>query len=484
MTIVLEIKDLEVILHGKDLFKVEHLTVNQGDRIAIIGNNGVGKSTLLKIILGDTKNPNGRIDSFIEYSYLKQQTRKSDLDYKENTNYKLVSNFNIPRESIDLSGGELKKLNIVNSLSLYKEGLILDEPTTHLDDTSIDLLINELLNYYGTIIFVSHNRYFINKLATKIWSIEDGELREYVGNYQNYVDQKEVEKISIVNKYDNYIQEKEKLIKAIEEQYKYAESLNKKKEKDTHSPGRLGQSKPKDTVQKNAFKKVKSLEKRLEQLDIEEKLKENNTVVFPLESVTKIHNKVPIFSQSFNLIKGNKTLLENSSFQFPYGKKIAIIGENGIGKSSLLESILYREEGIDISPKVIMSSYNQLEYNINSNKNILEYIKAQTDFNEDLIRSILKKLDFSILDFKKKISKISGGEATRLALALVFLRESNTIILDEPTNFLDLSVTQALEALICAYPGTVIYTSHDKVFLDNTADMIFRIEDRKLKEVT
>ncbi|CAD2079819.1 ribosomal protection-like ABC-F family protein [Phocicoccus pinnipedialis] len=482
--IMIELKNISVDIEGNKLFTIDRLIVNEGERVFIIGDNGVGKSTLLNLITGIIPTPKGGVlSNNFDFSYLKQNNYTEALDYNSDIDYRLLNELNVPKNKEGLSGGELKKLNITDSFSLYKECLILDEPTTHLDKTSIDILIEELKYYYGTILCVSHSRDFINALATKIWEIEDGVIKEYIGNYNDYLEQKEVEKTSLENEQNAHNIKREALLKSIEQQRKYAESLKQKKGKDTHNPGRLAQSKPKDVIAKNAFRKLKNLEGKLEKMGDIEKIEEKQEIKFPTTELTEIHNKIPIYSQSYTLIKGNKVLLEDTTFQFPYGKKIGIVGDNGTGKSSFLADIVSQNEQIEISSKLVINVYNQMDYEIKSDKNIFEYLQECSSYNDDFIKQILFNLRFSQDDFRKKISDLSGGESTRLKIAFTFLKTSNTIILDEPTNFLDLSVIKSLEELMKSYKGMIIYTSHDESFIKNTANLVFKIEDKKLVEV-
>lgn len=484
MVSMIELKNISVDLDGNHLFNIERLLVNEGDNVFIIGDNGVGKSTLLNVITGLVPiSKNGYLQNDFDFSYLKQKNEKNYFEYNSEIDYRLMNELNVPSNQVGLSGGELKKINITESISMYKECLILDEPTTHLDKTSVDILAEELKYYYGTILCVSHSRGFINELATKIWEISDGAVKEYIGNYDDYLEQKELEKISLQNEYKAYTIKKEELVRSIAQQREYAESLKKKNAKDTNNPGRLGQSKPKDVVAKNAFKKLKNLEGKLERMKEVDQVEDKVPIIFPTSKLVDIHNKIPIYSQDYTLVKGNKILLENASFQFPYGKKISIVGENGVGKTSFLSDIINRNQQIEISSKIVVSAYNQMDYEIKSDKNILSYLQEHSDYNVDFLEHVLLKLRFTRNDFRKIVSNLSGGEITRLKLALTFIKPSNTIILDEPTNFLDISVIKSLEELVRSYRGLIIYTSHDEEFVRQTADIIFKISNRKLIEV-
>ena len=197
----------------------------------------------------------------------------------------------------------------------------------------------------------------------------------------------------------------------------------------------------------------------------------------------EIHNKFPIMAQDLTVQRGEKVLLDNVSFQFPLGKVIAITGSNGSGKSSLLHEIRNYAPGMDISPKVTIETYRQMDYRMSTDAPVLSHLMKQTEYSEPVVRSILQNLGFKQDEVSKPLHNLSGGEATRVSLALLFVKPSNVIILDEPTNFIDLDTIEALESFIEAYEGTVILTSHDKYFVERVADIVYRIEDGKLKIV-
>ncbi len=225
------------------------------------------------------------------------------------------------------------------------------------------------------------------------------------------------------------------------------------------------------------------MESRLNQLMEVKKLEEERKIIFPVPKSFEIFNKFPIRGELLTLKRGDKILLEKVDFQFPLGKKIAITGKNGVGKTSFLQSILQKEKGIVLSPKVVFSTYRQKDYLINSEESILEYAKKKTTYQEAFIRSLMHNLGFTQQELTKKISSVSGGEATKVQLALFLLQPSNILVLDEPTNFIDLPTIEALEGILKNYPGTVLFTSHDPYFVSHVADVVFKIEGAKLIEV-
>lgn len=475
------LKNVKKVYEGRTLFEIDELSAYIGDKIAIIGNNGAGKSTLLKIINNDITPDSGNVMIDKSFNYLAQIAEPRVID--ETIDFELLSRFNVPNNN-QLSGGEQTKLRIIEAISTYKMGLLLDEPTTHLDKDSIDLVIEQLEYYYGTLIFVSHDRHFINKIANKIWEVKEGKVNVFNGNYDEFLEKKELEKKTLEAKSETIQKERARLTNAATKQQAYANKLGdyNKSQAKSHNVGRLAQSKQKDTVQKNAHKKAKAIESRLEQLEEIDVPEASRIIKFPMKQSEMLHNKFPIIAQDLSIKRGDKLLLENVSFQLPFGKTIAITGPNGTGKSSLLYEILNNDD-IEKSPKLNIITYKQMDYKIGSTESILSYIMDASGQEEPLVRSVLDRLNFNQTELNKSVSDISGGEATRLTLALLFLKRSNVIILDEPTNFIDITTINALEDFIKGYQGIVILVSHDRAFVDNVADIIYTIENKKLKLV-
>lgn len=482
--LTVKIEKLSISYGNKDVLMIDELSAYENDRIGIIGGNGEGKSTLLKLIAGIIQPDTGTIQRQTAFNYFPQIGAPESLAYSETLDMELMSRFRVPQsDSQTLSGGEETKFRLAQVLSTYQAGLLLDEPTTHLDQKSMTVLTEELRYYYGTLLFVSHDRHFLNALAEKIWEVAHGEIREYQGNYDDYLAQKEQEKLAQVRAEDSWLKEKSRLETAVQkkkEQAKKISQVSAKKKKQNIRPDRLSSSKQKDSIQKAVQKQAKAMETRLSKLTAVDKGPKSRDIIFPAAPGRVIHNKYPVRGENVTLIKGKRILLENCDFQFGLGKKIALTGENGIGKTSLLQHILQVGEGVVLSPKVRFVTYQQMDYKLTAGVSVLEYLMEETDLKEALVRSILNNLGFAQTEVAKPVSGLSGGEATRVAMAQLFVRPSNVMVLDEPTNFIDLLTITALEKFLKAYQGTVLFTSHDPVFVAQTADEVYRIEDRKL----
>src|SRR5699024_5655501 len=245
--------------------------VHQFDRIGIVGRNGAGKSTLLKLMAGHLKPNKGIVTRHADFAYFDQLNGEDDKD--TDTDYALMSRLSIPDTYPGkFSGGEQTRLKLVALFSNYHEGMLIDEPTTHLDETGRQFLMEELTYYYGALVLISHDRYILDKLVTKIWEIDDGNITEYTGNYSDYVEQKELAKRQQLVKHEQYVKEKERLIKAAEEKMKKADKVTQaskrvSKKEVKAKANKMFMTKSKDTGQKGIERAAKALEERVSQLE-------------------------------------------------------------------------------------------------------------------------------------------------------------------------------------------------------------------------
>ncbi|WP_161878235.1 ribosomal protection-like ABC-F family protein [Alkalibacterium sp. MB6] len=481
--LVLELKNIEKSYNGKTILSIDDLKVYQNERIGIVGDNGQGKSTLLKLINQSIEPDKGQVRMLTDFQFYSQIEEETGL-FRDQVDPEMLSRLNVPKYSTDVfSGGERTRARLARLFSRYTLGMLMDEPTTHLDSEGIQFLIDELTYYYGTLLIVSHDRYFLDQVVETIWEVKDGTVAVYPGNYTEYVEQKAQNKLEAERKQEAVRKEKARLELAVKKKHEQAQKMSKVSHKQKNRnirPSRLSSSKQKDTVQKAAHKTAKSIEKRMEQIEDVDLPAVQRTIQFPEVKTVEIHNPYPVMLENVTIIRGDQILLEEVDAQFERGKRIAITGHNGAGKSSLLSHILNKEEGVRLSPKVRFAVYRQMDYKLAESTGILDYLLYESEYSEPLVRAVLNNLGFDQSDTDRAVSNLSGGEATRLAIAKLFTDPSNIIVLDEPTNFIDLSTIEALEHLLRDYKGTVFFTSHDKYFVDRVADQVWEINDQKL----
>ena len=480
--VCLEIENLELSFLDEIVLSIPRLAVHQFDRIGIVGKNGAGKSTLLKLMNGQIRPEKGHIKQFADFAYFDQLSSPEEGEVEHD----LLGKLSIPKTNIDkFSGGEKTRLKLAQLFSTYHEGLLIDEPTTHLDQEAIKFFIEELRYYYGALVLVSHDRYVLDQLVTKIWEVENGKVTEYTGNYSDYAAQKELQKKQQLEMHEKYMKEKSRLMKAAEEKMKKADKItqanrqmSKREVKDI--PNKTFMTKSKGTSQKSVQRAAKAIEQRVEQLEAVDAPKNEQLIRFHQSDALTLHNKFPIMADRLSLKVGDKLLLEEASFQFPLGKTIAITGKNGAGKSTLIHHILQQGDGITISPKVVFGTYEQMNYQFNQDQTVMAYMKERSDYKDSKIRAVLHSMSFTGNDINKNVRDLSGGEAIRLVLCSLFLGRYNVLVLDEPTNFLDVFCLEALEQFIKGYEGTVLLVSHDQTFISHVADMVFAFENNKL----
>jgi len=490
--------------------------IEEKEKIAITGVNGAGKSTLFKILAGEISADSGEIytakDAVI--GYLPQNTEidsnntifdemllvfsevielESNLHslekemsiLKGDELAKLMDKYSLIQHQFEelngyayksqikgvlkglgfneeqfyqpisqLSGGQKTRVALAKLLLSSPSILLLDEPTNHLDITAIEWLEDFLKNYPNVVIIISHDRYFLDKLVSKVIEIENTQATIYNGNYSFYAKQKQINREIHLKQYLN--QQKE--IKRQEQIIQTLRSFNREK----------------------SLKRAKSREKALEKIDrIKAPDSLPSSMKFSLEAGIESGNDVlhvKKLSKSF----ADKKLFQNVSFQLKKGEKVCLIGPNGIGKTTLFKILLnqldYDEGSFRLGTNVKISYYDQEQQNISYDKTIIDEISdAYPSLTLGEIRNILAAFLFTGDDVFKKISTLSGGERGRVSLCKMMLSEGNFLLLDEPTNHLDLLSKEILEDAINGYTGTILYISHDRYFINKTASKILEL---------
>lgn len=476
--ICFELENVEVTYFDKKVLGIERLAVHQFDRIGVVGKNGAGKSTLLKLLAGIAQPSKGKVYRHVDLGYFEQLEAPKAFE----ADPRLLGKLHVFGDVDGLSGGEQTRLKLAQLFTHYYECLLIDEPTTHLDQEGISFLLDELRYYYGALVLISHDRAVLDELVTTIWEIDEGKVNVYSGNYSEYIARKHLEREQQGKAHEQYMKEKSRLEKAAQEKMKKAEKIAKSSKKEPKTkPNRMIETKSKGTSQKAIQRAAKAIEQRVEKLEAVEAPKEENIIHFRQPKSLQLHNKFPIMAERLTISAGDKLLLIEANFQFPLGRIIAITGNNGSGKTTLLRHILENGEGLTISPKVVFGAYEQMDYQFTKDETVIRFIKDRSDYDESEIRSALHSMGFAGNDLKKNVRNLSGGEATRLVLCRLFLGRYNVLVLDEPTNFLDVFCIEALEQFLKGYDGTVLLVSHDRTFIDRVADDVYVLEKQKIK---
>ena len=444
----------------RKIIDIDELKINKGEKIGIVGINGSGKSTLLNIISGKVEIDSGKVIVNGSISYIEQLNNEESF----------------------LSGGEITKKKIEEKLGEHTDVLLADEPSSNLDIDEIESLKRKLKEYKGTLCLISHDRNLLDSVVDNILEIENGQVTKYKGNYTKYKIKKEQNLKRKQFEYEQYITEKKRLEVAINKVKNEAKVMRKTPKRMGNSEARLhkrGVENKREKIEQSS----KSLQTRLEKLEVKEKPETEYNIFMKMSESLKVKSKIIVSSDNLKLKVGNKPLLDNTRFNIKTNTKTALIGKNGVGKTTLIKEILNGNSNIKINPSSKIAYFKQNLNNLDENKTIIENILKDTSQDETTIRNILASLNIKGNDIYKKVEVLSGGEKVKVSLTKIMTSNSNFLILDEPTNFLDIESIEALEYLMKEFKGTLLFVTHDRNLIDNVATDIIIIENKKLIEV-
>lgn len=505
----------EVIVSGGSFHIEDH------EKAALVGPNGAGKTTLLKMIVGEIQADGGNVvltrgktmgylaqhqDMNNDHTiYQEVRTAKADildmerqireieqemkhlsgerLEERMNTYQRLTAAFErengyaceseitgvlkglgfteeeFAKPVATLSGGQKTRVSLGKLLLTKPDILLLDEPTNHLDLNSISWLETYLLNYPGAVLIVSHDRYFLNRVVTKVVEIELGKLTTFMGNYTDYAKKKEMLREARMKEYLNQQQE----IKHQEAVIEKLRSFNREK----------------------SIKRAESREKMLDKMTPVEKPMELHTDMHLTLEPSCVSGNDVLIVEHLSKAFPPQILFENISFEIKRGEHVAIIGDNGTGKTTILKilnQVLKADSGsFRLGSNVKIGYYDQEHHVLHMEKTIFQEISDDyPNLNNTQIRKVLAAFLFTGDDVFKLIGDLSGGERGRVSLAKLMLSEANFLILDEPTNHLDITSKEILEHALNNYTGTVLYVSHDRYFINQTATRILELTGQTL----
>ncbi len=516
---ILSCQNITKAFNEKMILNQVSFHIEDYDKAAIVGINGAGKSTLLNIITGRLSADEGLVtlSKGKTVGYLEQhqdvtstrtiyeellsvkqhllileekirETEKAMKLAKDEELEQLLSSYSLLTHQYEsengyaykseitgvlkglgfseedfskplntLSGGQKTRVALGRLLLLKPDLILLDEPTNHLDMSSISWLETYLLNYKGAVIIVSHDRFFLDRIANKVIELDNTKATSFTGNYSAYAEKKEQLRIAAWHAYMNQQRE----IKHQQEVIDKLRSFNREK----------------------SIKRAESREKMLDKIEVIEKPTEvRSDMKITLEPIMQSGNdvlSVKDLAKSFDSV----TLFENLSFEIKRGEHVAIIGDNGTGKTTILKMINELTDPdcgtISLGSNVHIGYYDQEHHVLHMEKTLFEEISDDYPYlTNTQIRNTLAAFLFTGDDVFKRIGDLSGGERGRVSLAKLMLSESNFLILDEPTNHLDITSKEILESAINGYTGTLLYVSHDRYFINKTASRILELNNR------
>ena len=518
---ILACNHIEKKFNDETLFSDVSFHINEHECTALVGVNGTGKTTLLRIIVGELPADNGDVilakDTSVGYlpqqqgyhsdksiydelwevkkdivalereirtmeetmqtasgeelNTLLERYHRMQTEFEAKDGYAcksqimgIINGLGFVGNDIDksintLSGGQKTRVALGKLLLLEPDLLILDEPTNHLDLASIQWLETYLSNYKGSVLIVSHDRYFLDRIADKVVELDHGKATVFKGNYSDYAQKKELLRRDAIKQYENYQQ----TVRHQEQVIEKLRSFNREK----------------------SIKRAESREKMLEKMTpVDKPVTEQKSMHFSLvpekesgKDVLRVEN----FGKSF----GDLHLFQGVSFELFRGERVALIGKNGTGKTTLLKMLCELEspdQGTAVFGTNVELGYYDQEHNVlHEEKTIFDEIHDDyPNLNNTKIRNVLAAFLFTGDDVYKKISLLSGGEKGRVSLAKLMLSKANLLLLDEPTNHLDIDSKEILEDALNHYTGTVLYVSHDRYFIQKTATRILDLTNEHI----
>ncbi|EAF5538482.1 ABC transporter ATP-binding protein [Listeria monocytogenes] len=521
--ILLQVQQISKFFGAEVILDNIKLEVKTGDRIALVGRNGAGKSTLLKIIAGKMSYDGGTISKpkSVEIGYLAQNTglessktiwdemlsvfdslRKMEADlrkmelrlgepelYNDPEKYQaLMTDYDTLQHTFKESGGytyEAEIRSVLNGLRFYPEDyeveiaslsggqktrlalaklllakqdiLVLDEPTNHLDIETLAWLETYLQNYHGSLLIVSHDRYFLDKVVNQVYEISRTKIDYYKGNYSSFVNQKQAK----------------------------LEQMWKEFDKQQKQIAKLEDFVARNIVRASTTKRAQSRRKQLEKMDVLGRPQgDEKAAHFGFQFEKQTGKDVLMVDQLSIGYAKDKRIASNLTFEMKRQDSLALVGPNGIGKSTLLKTLIRDIPALSgefhFGAGVKIGYYDQEQAKLTSNKTVLmELWDDYPELNEVNVRTTLGNFLFSDDDVLKNVQSLSGGEKARLALAKLTLLEANVLILDEPTNHLDIESKEVLEAALIDFEGTILFVSHDRYFINRIASKIVELASEK-----
>ncbi len=457
------------------ILKVDDFKIYKNDRIGIVGLNGSGKTTFLNILTNRVMPDEGVSAIYGTYAYITQlgDEEKTGIDDYAASRFG-VSGLN----NEGLSGGEIARLKIAKALGKENSLIIGDEPTSNLDNQGIELLQKELMQFSGAILIVSHDREFLDTVCNTILEIESGEVQLYKGNYSKYKELKEKERERAAFEYDQYVSEKNRLHEAAEQKTNESKTMRKAPKRMGNSEARLhkmGNQAAKATLDR----RINAIKTRLEKLEVKQKPKEQQEINIDIQKTRQLYSKVILSSDGLDKSFGDKVVFKEAQFKVFNNSKTAVIGPNGSGKTTLIKMIINGDPAINRAIGAKIGYFSQDMSILDSSRTLLENVMESSIYDETFARILLARLLFKQEEVMKKVSLLSGGERVKAALAKIILSDFNVLVLDEPTNYLDIYSMEAIEEAVLSYNGTVVFVSHDRRFVSNIADHIIAIENQK-----
>ncbi len=461
-----------------------NFTISDSQHIGLIGQNGSGKTTLLKILAAKEFPDHGQIIKIPKNLSLGFIPQVADFDCQLSVTDNLIKSLSLDETEIyqiyialndlqigdiatklfgQLSAGQKTKVYLARILIQQPDILLLDEPTNHLDIQSIQWLENYLQNYPGAFLIVSHDRRFLDNVTNTIFELNNCQIRSYGGNFSFYKHQKQIE---LKAQQRNFVVQ-EKKVTRLQELIRVVK--NKTQQREVNTSGADFKIRKQAAASASRAKSTeKMLAKELLESGIEkpQPIPELSLLFRPKQESSQVVAYLNNISVKFN----HQNIIKNFSLVINHRDRLALVGSNGSGKSTLIKTILGQIKpdmgSVQIGNHIDIGYLPQEHHQINSSSNLLDYLMTQSKLDRTSAYRLVKRFLFTEDDLVTQVNKLSSGQKSKLSLVVIMASGANFIILDEPTNYLDIPSREALESALISYPGTLLVISHDRYFLD------------------
>jgi len=510
--LLLEASNIEKYFADVKILDIKDFRIYEGDRIGFVGPNGCGKTTLLNILSGEMAPDGGMIRRYCDVSYIRQfGPGNTDAAHSQNQCPKPTfshtlspspplpsSDLNLSQklgqygvlskhENQNVSGGESTRIKLAHVLSAPGQLVFADEPTSSLDAGGIKQFSNELARL-TSFILISHDRALLNRHCNRIITIEDCDISIYEGNYDAYKQQASAKHQRDLFEYQQYQSEKGRLQKAYADKKSKAAKVEKKPRNKSNSDAKMqafATNKAPGGKARRLEQGAKAIQARIGQLDEKKRPRETPQIKLDFALTNPPRNKVVVSGEGISFaynhaVYGQQVIFENAAFEVQNGARIALQGQNGSGKTTLLNLIWQGDKAIYTVPKLCIGYFRQGFEGIDLNKAVLQNAMADSVQTETTVRNILARLLFPSADMKKPAGVLSGGERVKLSLAKLLVSGCNMLLMDEPTNYLDMPSLEVLQAILREYEGTMMLVSHDSTFVDAVCTEMLTISDKAL----
>ncbi|MDR3331162.1 MAG: ATP-binding cassette domain-containing protein [Synergistaceae bacterium] len=467
----------------RTVLDVDSIELRRGEKIGLVGRNGAGKSTFLAVLAGEASPDEGEIDARGVVSIVRQEQDRGGFGESLNRAAQRPGRaFSSSSLSENPSGGELTRAAIDAALAASPDILLADEPTTNLDINGVERLQAELAAFRGALVVVSHDRALLDAVCDEIWEIDDGNLRQFPGNYSAWLVQREHERNFAEFEYEEYRREENRL----------RESARKVKEraragKVTRPPSRMSSSEARinpakgSDAQASVAAKARATLKRVAMLEKKDRPKDLPEIKMALGISSPLTSGGAIRATGLSVSFGDRAIFEDAAFEVTTSKRTILLGPNGSGKTTLLGLIERGVPPVRVAPTAKIGYFDQNHESIDPNRTILQNARDISSLPEYEVRTILARLEIKGDDVHKECGVLSGGERAKVAFARLIASDLNTLVFDEPTNHIDLYTAEALESLLFAWRGTLLVATHDRRLIESIGERLLIIEDKKIR---